>query len=116
MISGEHCVGSVNILGLMEAEVPSSKVSVSLESWHISLSSWFRDYFILWEKMFSEGIHLIYLQLLISGDGIDNTFICWGALHGLHYFGNHYLNLEKIIRGFSLEDSFVLNLSSLTIL
>ena len=57
--------------------------------WHISLSTWFRDYLYIplggsrgstWQR-----IRNVMLVFLISGlwHGANWTFMCWGALHGL---------------------------------
>jgi alginate O-acetyltransferase complex protein AlgI len=58
--------------------------------WHISLSSWFRDYLYIplggsrvpmWKK-----IRNIFIIFLVSGfwHGANWTFICWGALNALY--------------------------------
>ncbi len=57
--------------------------------WHISLSTWFRDYvyFPLGGSHYSLGLALrnIMIVFLLSGvwHGAAWTFIIWGALHGL---------------------------------
>ncbi|MCB0332465.1 MAG: MBOAT family protein [Bdellovibrionales bacterium] len=56
--------------------------------WHISLSTWFRDYVYipLGGNRASYLIHLrnLFLTFLISGlwHGANYTFVIWGALHG----------------------------------
>ncbi|MBC7425986.1 MAG: MBOAT family protein [Bacteroidia bacterium] len=58
--------------------------------WHISLSSWFRDYFYIPLGGNRLGIPRWYLNLflvfIVSGlwHGAAWTFIAWGALHGLY--------------------------------
>jgi D-alanyl-lipoteichoic acid acyltransferase DltB (MBOAT superfamily) len=59
--------------------------------WHISLSSWFRDYVYI-PLGGSRGGSLntarnLFLTMVISGlwHGANWTFIAWGALHGLAY-------------------------------
>lgn len=79
--------------------------------WHISLSTWFRDYVYipLGGNRVSLGRHLfnLFLTFLISGlwHGANWTFIVWGAIHGLFLiFGvlkNKFLpknNLNPMIR------------------
>lgn len=57
--------------------------------WHISLSTWFRDYLYIplgGNKVKSYRIYLnIFITFLVSGlwHGANFTFIIWGALHGL---------------------------------
>lgn len=59
--------------------------------WHISLTSWFRDYLYipLGGNRVSQGkwVFNIMLVFLLSGlwHGANYTFILWGALHGVYY-------------------------------
>lgn len=58
--------------------------------WHISLSSWFKDYlyFPLGGSRCSKGRHLFNLMVvfLVSGfwHGAAWTYVIWGALHGIY--------------------------------
>lgn len=58
--------------------------------WHITLSSWFRDYVYipLGGNRVSKVRHLfnIFLTMLVSGlwHGASWNFVAWGALHGLY--------------------------------
>lgn len=59
-------------------------------SWHISLSTWFRDYIYipLGGNRVSKPRHVFNLMVtfLVSGlwHGADYTYILWGGLHGLY--------------------------------
>jgi len=58
--------------------------------WHISLSTWFRDYLYipLGGNRVSYGRHLanLFIVFLVSGlwHGAAWTFVIWGALHGVY--------------------------------
>jgi alginate O-acetyltransferase complex protein AlgI len=78
--------------------------------WHISLSSWFRDYLYiplggnkgsLWEK-----IRNTFIIFLASGfwHGANWTFLAWGALNALYIlplliFGKNRQNLDTVAQG-----------------
>jgi len=66
--------------------------------WHISLSSWFRDYIYLPlggnRVSQSRWIFNILVTFTISGlwHGASVTFIIWGFLHGFYLVLEHYLS------------------------
>lgn len=59
--------------------------------WHISLSSWFRDYLYIplgGSKVgFIKSLRNIFIVFLVSGfwHGANWTFIAWGGIHALFY-------------------------------
>ncbi len=75
--------------------------------WHISLSSWFRDYLYIplggnkggrWQN-----IGNVFIIFLVSGfwHGANWTFLCWGLLHALYmlpslFFGIQQRNLDIV--------------------
>ncbi|MBF0434083.1 MAG: MBOAT family protein [Magnetococcales bacterium] len=66
--------------------------------WHISLSSWFRDYVYIplggSKKGFLHGLRNMAITMLLSGiwHGASLTFLLWGACHAL------FLSIERITR------------------
>ncbi|MDZ4796641.1 MAG: MBOAT family protein [Bryobacteraceae bacterium] len=57
------------------------------QRWHISLSTWFRDYvYIPLGGNRNHALRNIFLTFLVSGlwHGANWTFVIWGALHGLY--------------------------------
>lgn len=89
-------IGSAKILGydLMEnfrRPYFSSSVVEFWKRWHISLSTWFKDYLYIplggnrtlkWKWYYN-----LFITFLISGfwHGANWTFIVWGTLHGLFF-------------------------------
>ncbi len=95
-------VGAARVMGfrLMEnfnAPYMSTSISDFWKRWHISLSSWFRDYLYisLGGNRVSKPRWLLnlFLTFLISGlwHGANWTFIAWGAINGTYL---HCLDLD----------------------
>ena len=81
--------------------------------WHISLSSWFRDYVYipLGGSRVSEARHYLNLMLtmLLSGlwHGADWSFVIWGGLHGVYQVAEDFCHkhlARKSIRGKKEKD------------
>ncbi len=86
-------IGSAKVLGfsLMDnfrTPYYSKSISEFWKRWHISLSTWFRDYVYIplggnrtvkWRWYFN-----LFITFLVSGlwHGANWTFVVWGALHG----------------------------------
>jgi D-alanyl-lipoteichoic acid acyltransferase DltB (MBOAT superfamily) len=69
----------------------SNNISEFWKRWHISLSTWFRDYVYIPlggnRVSHSKWIFNIMLVFVLSGlwHGANYTFLIWGALHGVFY-------------------------------
>ncbi|HTI71399.1 MAG TPA: MBOAT family O-acyltransferase [Candidatus Limnocylindria bacterium] len=79
----------------------SSSIAEFWQRWHISLSTWFRDYlyFPLGGSRVSKFRWCLNLMIvfLVSGlwHGANWTFIIWGALHGVYLVGGVLLSGDK---------------------
>ncbi len=96
-------LGSAKVMGIdlmKNFNIPYIAASVKefWERWHISLSTWFKDYLYIPlggnRVSKSRWIFNLFIVFLISGfwHGANWTFIVWGALHGT------YLILEIILK------------------
>jgi len=123
-------IGSSRILGikLMEnfkAPYFSKSISEFWSRWHISLSTWFRDYVYISlggnRVKISRMVINILLVFVISGfwHGANWTFIVWGLLHGLLLVGEYFLHKYSNKDGQAspikniLRVSFIFNLVTL---
>ncbi len=100
----------------------SCSVSQFWKRWHISLTSWFKDYLYIPLGGNKVGVPRWVLNILIvflvSGfwHGANYTFIIWGAIHGITYLLEHFtkpfINISesklKIIRFLGGIKTFVL--------
>lgn len=87
---GAAKVLGINLMKNFDSPYLSSSVKEFWRRWHISLSTWFRDYLYIplgggytnvWRKRFN-----ILIVMLVSGiwHGAGFSFIAWGLLHGLY--------------------------------
>ena len=117
-------IGAAEVMGfkLMEnfrQPYLSQSIAEFWRRWHISLSTWFRDYlyFPLGGNRVATGrwVFNIMTVFLISGlwHGANGTFVIWGGLHGIYMLGSRWtqdlrdrvaaaLGLERVpgLRGF----------------
>jgi alginate O-acetyltransferase complex protein AlgI len=88
-------LGSARVMGIrlmrnFDSPYSSASISEFWRRWHISLSTWFRDYLYIplggnrvstwkWQRN-------LLVTFLVSGlwHGANWTFVCWGAAHGIY--------------------------------
>lgn len=97
-------IGTANIMGhkLMENfKMPyfSKSISEFWSRWHISLTTWFKDYLYIplgGNRVSKKWLYYrnLLIVFLVSGlwHGANWTFIAWGALHGF------YMIIERLIQ------------------
>lgn len=109
-------IGSAQIMGfrLMEnfrRPYYSRSISEFWKRWHISLSTWFKDYVYIplggnrvvkWRWYYN-----LFITFLISGlwHGASWTFVAWGAIHGFyHIFSIWTAGIrERIVKAIKLD-------------
>jgi len=73
--------------------------------WHISLSSWLRDYLYisLGGNRTGHRTRNVFITMLLGGlwHGAAWTFVAWGAFHGVIITATHYLGNLAVFKGFS---------------
>lgn len=88
-------IGCARIMGyklMQNFERPYSATNIKdfWARWHISLTSWFKDYLYIPlggnRRGKARGVINILIIFLVSGlwHGADWTFVLWGALHGIY--------------------------------
>jgi D-alanyl-lipoteichoic acid acyltransferase DltB (MBOAT superfamily) len=85
-----------NLMRNFERPYHAQTIAEFWKRWHISLSTWFRDYLYipLGGSRVSTGRWLLNLTIvfLVSGlwHGANWTFIVWGGLHGFYMIFSHW--------------------------
>jgi D-alanyl-lipoteichoic acid acyltransferase DltB (MBOAT superfamily) len=83
--------------------------------WHISLSTWFKDYLYIPlggnRRGFAILIRNVWIVFLVSGlwHGAAWTFIIWGALHAFY----QTLDLIKIVSGGGVKQTLLMRITSI---
>ena len=70
--------------------------------WHISLSSWLRDYLYISLGGKNQRLRNVFITMLLGGlwHGAAWTFVAWGAFHGVIITATHYLSGLKMFASF----------------
>lgn len=90
----------INLMDNFKTPYLARNISEFWQRWHISLSTWFRDY--LYIPLGGNKVKLprwimnILLVFLISGiwHGANWTFVIWGGIFGIAYLAEHFLNKQ----------------------
>lgn len=104
-------IGAARVMGFrlmknFDNPYSSSSVTEFWRRWHISLSSWFKDYLFIPLGGSRVAVKKIYINLfivfIVSGmwHGANYTFLIWGALHAFYviterFFGAFTNNKQK---------------------
>jgi D-alanyl-lipoteichoic acid acyltransferase DltB (MBOAT superfamily) len=99
-------IGSARILGydlMQNFRLPYLAQSISdfWQRWHISLTSWFRSYVYVPlggnRVSYRRWLFNVFAVFLLSGlwHGANWTFVAWGGLHGLFYYGESLLRRNQ---------------------
>jgi alginate O-acetyltransferase complex protein AlgI len=115
-------IGSARVMGfnLMEnfkRPYFAKSISEFWSRWHISLSSWFKDYVYLplGGNRVSKGrlYFNLFTVFMISGlwHGANWTFVVWGALHGVYLISGMVTKdwRNRLVKKMGLEKSIFLN-------
>jgi D-alanyl-lipoteichoic acid acyltransferase DltB (MBOAT superfamily) len=78
--------------------------------WHISLSSWLRDYLYIPLGGRDQRYRNVMITMLLGGlwHGAAWTFVVWGAFHGVIITATHYLGKMPLFAPFANANSRLL--------
>jgi alginate O-acetyltransferase complex protein AlgI len=104
----DMAVGLAHLLGIqfpINFDSPYKALNISdfWRRWHISLSTWLRDYLFIPLGGSRKGIMRTALNLFITmflgglWHGANWTFVCWGLYHGVLLAGYHLLRERNLV-------------------
>ncbi len=94
----------VNLMDNFKTPYFASSIKDFWNRWHISLSTWFRDYLYIPlggnKVRYFRWIINILIVFIVSGiwHGANFTFIVWGSIHGLMYLFEQVLSKANILQ------------------
>ncbi|MBI1183881.1 MBOAT family protein [bacterium] len=95
---GTAMLFGVNLMNNFNTPYLSVNIKEFWSRWHISLSTWFRDYLYIPlggnKVKIARWIINILIVFTVSGlwHGANWTFVIWGGLYGLVYIVEHFVN------------------------
>jgi D-alanyl-lipoteichoic acid acyltransferase DltB (MBOAT superfamily) len=98
---GVSRVYGIDLMNNFDAPYLAKSISEFWSRWHISLSTWFRDYVYipLGGNRVSPGRNFfnLFFVFLLSGlwHGANWTFIVWGALHGVYLIAERLWGIAR---------------------
>ena len=98
---GVSRIYGVELMKNFETPYFAKSIAEFWSRWHISLSTWFRDYVYIPlggnRVTLARNFTNLFLVFLLSGfwHGANWTFIVWGALHGTYLLGGRLLGLLR---------------------
>lgn len=110
-------IGTSKLLGfelLSNFKYPyfSRNIGEFWKRWHISLSSWFRDYLYIplggSKNGILKAIRNVFIIFLVSGfwHGANWTYVCWGLIHALLYIPSFIFKSQNKLSNVVAENSF----------
>ena len=108
--------GTSKLLGLelmknFEQPYLSSNITEFWRRWHISLSTWLRDYLYIALGGNRQGVGRTYVNLMLTmllgglWHGASWNFVIWGGLHGIYLAVHKWMLKGKRVRGSYTYDS-----------
>lgn len=103
MAKGSARILGINLMDNFKEPLLSKSITEFWRRWHISLSTWFKDYLYIPLGGNRKGKIKKYFNLilvfLVSGlwHGADLSFVLWGLIHGILNIFENIFNLNKKI-------------------
>jgi alginate O-acetyltransferase complex protein AlgI len=103
----------INLMDNFNRPYLSVNISEFWKRWHISLSTWFRDYVYVPlggnRVSHSKWIFNIMLVFVLSGlwHGANYTFLIWGTLHGLFYLFERFFPISLKFKWVKISITFL---------
>ena len=84
--------------------------------WHISLSSWLRDYLYISLGGRNQRLRNVMITMVLGGlwHGAAWTFVAWGFFHGIIITATHWLGNLKTFAGFATSRSKLITILKCT--